>query len=218
MIKCIICLDMLQSELYNLCCLCDNFIVCNSCYNNNVLHEMKHCPHCRTKLTKQFNYSYNTFKIICIYYKFTIIHILFNIIYSNIFLYYYFPYDHKIYPYFPSTITQLLLINNLCNFIVIPSLYLSFKHYFKMSVMYAFINIIYPIIFYTTPKNTHIQLYYIYYVIYFYILTLLKFIAFNSYYLLVSFNISVNHLINTNLLHHLAIYNIVPNFIHNTRV
>jgi hypothetical protein len=207
MIKCIICLDKKSQNYLNMCEVCNNFIICNNCHSNNNIHNIDVCPHCRTKLTKKFVYSYNTLKIILHYYKFLLIHIIFNIIYSNIFLYYCFPYNHKIYAYFPSTITQLLLINNFVNFMVIPIIYTSFKYYYRTSVMYASVNVIYSMIFYMTDRSNHIQLYYIYYVLYFYIFTLLKYTTFMSYYLLLNFNISKINLFRIHNLYNLIVYN-----------
>jgi hypothetical protein len=211
MTNCIICLDRTNTTLFNLCEICNNFTVCENCYSMNNIHTINSCPHCRTKLTKIFDFSFQTLKLILHYYTYSIVHILFNIIYSNIFLFYYFPRNNHISPVVSTTITHLMLVNNFANFLIIPFIYSSFKYNYRMSVIYAFVNILYSFVFYTTPRNTHIQLYYIYYVLYFYILTLLKYTVISIYYLLVNFNISRIHLLHTNSLYLLNIYNNVRN-------
>ena len=193
---------------YNLCGSCNNFIICKKCYNDPNLQRINNCIHCRHKIIKKFYYSLDTLYTIIEYYKFTIIHILFNIIYSNLFLYIYFPRNSEISNIFSTTITHLFLVNNISNFIIIPIIYSSSKYYYQMSLAFAFVNGAYSLLFYiiTNPKSL-LQLYYIYYTTYFYILTLLQFSIITIFQLILSFNISRAHLYATNNLYLIQIQN-----------
>ena len=113
MTNCIICLDDSEITFLNLCNNCNNFIVCKTCYNSDKTHSMNLCPHCRTKLTKVFNLSFHSLYTILNYYIYSVIHIIFNVIYSNMFLYYYFPRNTHIHPFVSTSVTHLLVVNNI---------------------------------------------------------------------------------------------------------
>ena len=215
---CMICLNT-SHTYYNLCSVCNNFIVCSACYYNDTnLHTLGNCAHCRHKLTKTFNYSCETLNIITYYYKYLIIHVLVNIIYSNIFLYLNFPRDVYIDSMFSNTITHLLLVNNLSNCIVIPIIYSNFENYYHMSIVYAFVNILYSIIFFASSNHKDVNLYYTYYVIYFYLLTLVKFVVFTIYQLLIAFNRSKKLLMYSYNLQIIKVRNVINNSISSTQV
>ena len=191
---CMICLNTSHTN-YNLCNWCHNFIVCDSCYYNDTnLHTLNNCIHCRKKISKKFNYSFKSLKIILNYYIYVIIHILINIIYSNIFLYINFPRNVPINNTFSTTITHLLIINNISNFIIIPIIYTQFDYYYNMSILYSCVNILYSIIFFANNNPNDVNVYYTYYTIYFYFLTLIKFITFSIYQLIIIFNLSLKTL------------------------
>ena len=197
---------------YNLCGSCNNFIICTHCYNDKNIHKINNCIHCRHKLSKTFNYSFDTLHIIIKYYKYAIIHILFNIIYSNIFLYIYFPRNLEISNMFSTTITHLFLVNNISNFILIPIIYNNFTYYDNMSIIYSCVNILYSLLFYTVsnPKS-QLQIYYIYYTTYFYILTLSTLCVFTLYHIILTFNISRIILYTNNNMYLIKIHNNVVN-------
>lgn len=213
--SCIICLDNRQNSFYNLCNSCNNFIVCHNCYNDSNIHSITVCPNCRNNIIKTFNYSYKTLHIIIDYYKYVIIHILINIIYSNIFLYYKFPHNYNLSPLVSTNLTHLLIVNNISNIIIIPLIFHNFEYYYKVSIIYSFVNIIYSMLFYIT--NSNIQLYYIYYIVYFYILTLFTFIFFTIHKLVLFFQVTRLKLIHNNILHQLVIYNELHNPIQTTQ-
>ena len=215
---CMICLNT-SHTYYNLCNTCNNFIVCPSCYCNDTnIHTLNNCIHCRRKITKEFNYSIETLNIIIYYYKYLIIHILINIIYSNIFLYINFPRNVHINSMFSNTITHLLFVNNLSNCIVIPIIYSNFEDYYHMTVVYALINILYSIIFFASNSNKEVNLYYTYYTIYFYFLTLAKFIVFTLFQLLIAFGRSKKFLMFSYNLNIIKIRDVISNSISSSQV
>ncbi len=159
-----------------------------------------------------------TLNIIAYYYKYLIVHVLVNIIYSNIFLYINFPRDVYINSMFSNTITHLLLVNNLSNCIVIPIIYSNFENYYHMSIVYAFVNILYSIIFFASINHKDVNLYYTYYVIYFYLLTLAKFVIFTFYQLLIAFDRSKKFLMFSYNLTIIKVRNVMNNSISSSQV
>jgi hypothetical protein len=137
---CTICLEQNSNIYHNICRRCTNTI-CNNCYKSDDIHNLDKCPACRTTLSKQYSFDLNTLMYLLFFYKHTILHILINIIFTNLTFYYNFPAyisDKNI----PQTKTLFLIILNYCNFIIAPTIYNSFKGYIFINYIYCFYNFI----------------------------------------------------------------------------
>ena len=179
MYSCIICLNRSNNKYYSLCNLCNNFIVCSNCYQNKQTQSLQVCCNCRQPLHKSFHYSWNTFTIMFMHYRLFIIHILGNIVLSNITLINYFPYNQNISKMFPQNIEMALFLNNYFNIIIVPLILNQYKYYVNTVYIYAICNLLFFTIFISIQERNYLQLYYIYIMIYFYILNIFKFTIFS---------------------------------------
>ena len=212
MYSCIICLNRSYNKYYNICDNCNNCIVCNNCYQNKQTQLLQVCCNCRQPLHKSFNYSWNTLSNILQHFRLIIIHILANIILTNTFITCFFP-PKSLDIYFPQYLTTILTINNFSNIIIIPLIINYYKYYFNVIYVYSMFNIIFFILFPITKPKSHIQLFHMYIILYFYILSFFKFSLFSIHFLYKIFKIQIKLLYtnyNMNCIKIYTTYNIPP--------
>jgi hypothetical protein len=207
MYSCIICLTRTNNKYYNLCNICNNFIICHNCYQDRQTQTLQICCNCRHPLHKSFHYSWNTLWIMFIHYRLFIIHILGNLALSNITLLNYFPYNRNIQHSYPQNITMALFLNNYFNIIIIPLILNQYKYYVNTVYIYAGINLLFFIIFISIQPQHYLQIYYIYIMVYFYILNIFKFTIFSIHGLLKLANIHTKLLYIDNNINTINIHN-----------
>lgn len=166
---CAICLDNFNRRYFNLCNRCNNFYVCHDCYKEPQTQELRNCSICRSTLHKRISYSFNNFLNFLIFYRHLILHSIFNILLPNIAFSQNFPIHNN--HYFIQNKIAFLLFFNICQFIITPLVYTSFKYQFLFinypSCVFNFS--FYILLFYT---NDNAILYFIYNIIYMYTLLL----------------------------------------------
>lgn len=199
MLSCILCLSDSKSSYYNICDICNNFKICNSCYNSSNTHQLKNCPLCRQSLSyyRLGNCYYNFINLK--HYSFIFYYILFNIIIPNISICLYFPDPNIINKSFITHKTPCLLLLNYANIVLVPMIMYYYKDSTTIFMCYTITNIAFLILFSSTQHEDQREvIYYTYTVSYIYLCCLFHFFVLYLYYLILTIINYRNHILRNN--------------------
>ena len=201
---CTICLDNNSRLYHNICNTCNNSI-CSDCYNQEDIHNLRTCPACRNTLHKSYKIDLKVVLFFISFYRHLFIHIIVNILYTNITFHYKFPTSH-ISNIVPDDKTAFFMLLNYCNFIIVPLIYNSFKDYTFLNYPYSFLNFVLCLIISHLKGKDLGNMYSLYCILYIYTFCIIHFTFINVLYLTKLFNFKKRQFIKQSNMHKLIIY------------
>ena len=167
-LSCLLCLEDNHTKYYNLCGVCNNFIICVNCYNRGDTHNIKVCSMCRRPLVKIDADTLCTNIINALYHmRYIIIYIFLVIIPSHLMLIDY-P-DDMVSPYFTTSEISFALTISFNCMITIPFI---ITYYYCTNVMlslYSFLSCFFLLLKYVDNESTDLQFYTMYVIVYYYV-------------------------------------------------
>ena len=143
--SCIICLSNAYNvNFFSICNHCNNCFICQTCYKKSDTHKLNMCPMCRQPLFKiNVNDTCTNIYTTIYFLRYFLIYILFvltpsNIIVSGI------KNNLECSTIYITNYQFFLVIINICNLIIIPSIIFFYKNYYKfILVLYSCFNILF---------------------------------------------------------------------------
>ena len=209
---CTICLSQNSRIYHSICEVCNN-CVCGSCYADRDVHNLVRCPVCRTRLEKKSRVDCQVGLYFFSYFRHFFLHIIINIMYTNVVFYYHFP-TENIDKLVPKNKTAFLLLLNFCNFIIVPVIFNSFHNYVYMNYVYCAINFLLCQIISNVRGKDLGSMYSIYCLLYIYALCFIHFTIINLSFFFSIFNHHKKLFIKNSNIYKLVSYR----SFHNTRL